>query len=164
MSILKWAVLAVVMIAVAGDVFTRKTFHVETVIAAPPEKAWAVLMDTSAYPEWNPVFVSVDGKYTKGAQLLNKVKDPSGKILEMTATVTEVTTNKMLRQRGGIWGVITFDHQWILEPVPGGTKVIQHEVDRGLFLWFWDSSWIEPSYARTNEALKKRVMDRSAQQ
>ena len=158
-SSLKFAALAVIVIAVAGALLTRKTFHVEQVIAAPPEDIWSTLMETAAYPEWNPVFVEVAGKYAEGAKMLNKVRDPKGNILEMTAKVKTVREARELRQTGGIPGVITFDHQWLLEPVEGGTRVIQHEVDRGLYLWFWDSSWIEPAYAETLRALGDRVQN-----
>ena len=91
--------------------------------------------------------------------MLNKVRDPKGNILEMTAKVKTVREARELRQTGGIPGVITFDHQWLLESVEGGTRVTQHEVDRGLYLWFWDSSWIEPAYAKTTKALEERVKD-----
>ncbi len=159
LNILKFGLLAIAVIAVAGALLTRKTFHVEQVIAAPPEDIWSALMDTAAYPEWNPVFVEVAGKYAEGAKMLNKVRDPKGNILEMTAKVKTLREARELRQTGGIPGVITFDHQWLLEPVEGGTRVIQHEVDRGLYLWFWDSSWIEPAYAKTTKALEERVKD-----
>ena len=133
--ILICGLVAVVIIAVAAS-FTRKTFHVEAVIAAPPEVVWAVLVDTSSYPDWNPVFVEVEGTYAEGAKLLNKVRDPSGNLLEMTATVTTLVPARELRQKGGIPGFLTFDHQWLLEAVPDGTKIVQHEVDRGIGLWF----------------------------
>lgn len=155
-TILKWGLPVLALVVVAGAI-TRKTFHVETVIPATPEQVWAVLMDTKAYPEWNPVFVEVDGSYTQGAKVQNKVRDPEGKILEMTATVTVLTLQRELRQKGGLPGFITFDHQWLLEPVEGGTLLIQHEVDRGLYLWFWDSDWIEPAYQSVNEALARRL-------
>lgn len=158
MTLLKWGAGIVLAGALALAMLGKKTFHVETVIPAPPEAVWTVLMATEKYPEWNPTFVEVTGPYEAGGAVLNKVRDPNGEILEMTATVAELVANKTLRQRGGIWGIITFDHRWLLEPVAGGTKVTQHEVDRGLYLWFWNSSWIEPAYARTNEALKKRVL------
>ena len=83
--------------------------------------------------------------------------DPSGKLREPSATVATLAPSKELRQTGGVPGLLTFDHQWLLKPVDGGTKVTQHEVDRGLGLWFWNSDWIEPSYAKTLEALKERV-------
>lgn len=155
-SILKWGLPVLAVLAVAGA-FTRKTFHVETIIPAPPEQVWAVLMDTQAYPEWNPVFVAVDGSYAEGGKMQNKVRDPEGNILKMTATVTTLTPERELRQYGGLPGIITFDHRWLLEPVDGGTKVIQHEVDRGFYLWFWNSDWIEPAYRQVNDALAKKV-------
>ncbi|MEM9104310.1 MAG: hypothetical protein AAGC96_01540, partial [Pseudomonadota bacterium] len=83
---------------------------------------------------------------------------PNDQVLEIEASVETVNETIELRQSGGLPGLLTFNHQWLLEPVEGGTKVTQHEVDRGLFMWFWDSSWIEPSYTAVNEALRQRVM------
>ena len=156
------AVLIVLIVAVVGSLATRKTFLVEIWIPAPPEAVWEVLIDTRAYPQWNPVFVEVDGTYAKGETVLNRVREPSGAILEMTATVETFLPNAELRQSGGIPGILTFNHRWLLEPADGGTKVIQHEVDRGIGLWFWNSDWIEPAYAATNDALAKRVQSVTA--
>ena len=124
---------------------------------APPEAVWKVLMDVESYPQWNPVFIEVAGVYAEGKEVLNRVREPSGEILEMTATVETLVPGAELRQSGGIPGVLTFDHRWLLEPVEGGTRVIQHEVDRGIGLWFWNADWIEPAYAATNDALAERV-------
>lgn len=162
LTILKWGV-PVIALLMAFSLLTTKTFHVETVISAPAEDIWAVLMNTENYPEWNPTFVAVEGDYAEGAKVLNKVKNPSGQILEMTATVRALTPNRELRQTGGMPGIITFDHRWILEPVEGGIKVIQHEVDRGAFLWFWNSDCIEPAYSRTTQALALRVLENTSQ-
>ncbi|MCH2249560.1 MAG: SRPBCC domain-containing protein [Cognatishimia sp.] len=155
-NILTYGAIAVALAAAVGAL-TTKTFHVETTINAPADKIWEVLTDTAAYPEWNPTFVEVDGTYYQGGKVLNNVQDPSGAVLEMTATVATLNPARELRQKGGVPLVITFDHRWILEPIEGGTKVTQHEVDRGLYLWFWNSDWIEPAYAKTSAALKARV-------
>ena len=152
-----WVVLTLVAIAAAASFATQKTFHVEIDIPASPDAVWAVLVDTAAYPQWNPVFVEVDGAYAEGETVLNRVREPDGAILEMTATVETLIPGAELRQSGGIPGILTFDHRWLLEPADGGTKVIQHEVDRGIGLWFWSSDWLEPAYAATNEALAERV-------
>ena len=157
-TILKYG-LPVLGALVAASLLTTKTFHAETFIPAPPEEVWGVLMDTESYPDWNPTFVRADGSYEVGAKVRNTVRDPAGNLLKMTATVRALTPSRELRQTGGIHGIITFDHRWLLEPVEGGTKVIQHEVDRGAFLWFWNSDWIEPAYSRTNEALARRIAD-----
>lgn len=155
-TILKWGVPALGLMAVAGFL-TQKTFRAETVIAASAEDVWHVLMATDKYPDWNPVFVEVKGDFAEGAKLRNNVLDPTGKTLEMTSTVVVMTPEQELRQKGGVPGFLTFDHRWLLETVPEGTKVTQYEVDRGVGLWFWNSSWIEPAYSRVNDALKSRA-------
>ena len=156
-TVAKW-LLGLVALAVAGmAVLGKKTFHVEQEIAAPPSVVWAVLMDGAAYRDWNPVFVDVRGAYREGAEVTNFVRQPNGEVLEIAATVSRLVPERELRQAGGIPGLLTFDHQWLLEPIDGGTKVIQHEVDRGFWLWFWDSSWIVPAYTEASEALRNRV-------
>ena len=74
--------------------------------------------------------------------------------------MTELVPQKLLRQKGGMTGIITFDHQWQLQLVEGGTRVTQYEIDRGIYVWFWDDSWIIPSYTKTLDALAKHVAAR----
>ena len=136
----------------------EETFHIEVTVPAPPEAVWAVLIDTDAYSDWNPVFIRVEGDYVEGTSVKNTVRAPGDETLEIEAVVQTVEPARELRQSGGIPGLLTFNHQWLLVPEDGGTRVIQHEVDRGLFMWFWDSSWIIPSYTETSEALRDRVM------
>ena len=114
-------------------------------------------MDTASYGDWNPVFVKVKGSYVEGGEVINTFKDPSGKLYEVTNKVKAVVPEKQLRQQGGMPLVITFDHQWLLEPVPQGTRVTQYEVDRGFYVWFWDDSWIIPSYTEVLDALNVQV-------
>ena len=38
----------------------------EIEIAASPERIWSILMDFSAYPEWNPFIRSLSGDVTPG--------------------------------------------------------------------------------------------------
>ncbi|NOD92410.1 hypothetical protein GS636_06385 [Ruegeria sp. HKCCD4884] len=159
LTILKWAVPVILMILLAAAALTKKTFHVETVIPVSPAAVWAVLIDTQSYPEWNPVFVAVEGELRSGATVKNLVRFPDGSTVDMSATIKGFEEGRELRQYGGTWGLMTFDHQWLLEPVEGGTRVIQHEVDRGLILWTWNSDWIEPAYQSVLDALAKRVAE-----
>jgi hypothetical protein len=64
---------------------------------------------------------------------------------------------KKLNQAGGIPGFLTQDHTYLLEPVDGGTRLTQHEEFRGIYLLFWDTSWIEPAYQKSNENLRGKV-------
>jgi uncharacterized protein YndB with AHSA1/START domain len=150
--------LALVGILVVAALVTSKTFEAEIIIAAPPEKVWAVLMDTDSYPDWNPTFVAVSPPYALGKKISSRVMKPDGAFIDMTPTVTALVANRELRQSGGLPGVLTYSHAWLLEPVNGGTRVRQVDIDRGGFLWFWDSSWVEPAYRRANEALAARVL------
>ena len=159
-TIVKWSVpLLLLAVVVAAAVFTKKTFHVETVVSAPPVAVWAVLVDTSRYADWNPVVIAVDGNYAEGRTVTNTVRFPDGSDVEMAATVKTLIDREELRQTGGIPGLLTFDHRWLLEPVDGGTRVVQYEVDRGLWLWFWNSDWIEPAYSDVLDALADRVVE-----
>ena len=154
---LKIALLLIGALIVASFL-TSKTFEAEITIAAPPEKIWAVLMDTGAYPDWNPTFVEVSGPYLVGTKISSRVRKPDGACVEMRPTVKALVPNRELHQGGGLPGVLTYNHSWILQPVEGGTLVSQIDVDRGGFLWFWDSTWVEPAYRMANEALAQRVL------
>lgn len=154
--ILTWVVAPLAVLGAASACTTRE-FHAEAVIPAPREEVWEVLTDTAAYPQWNPVFVKINGAYAEGATVRNSVMFPDGNPVDMEARVTTFAPNRELRQTGGIPLVLTFDHRWLLEPVDGGTRVVQHEIDRGFYLWFWDSSWVEPAYATVMEALSEKI-------
>ena len=144
---------------ITASFLTSKTFEAEINIAAPPEKIWAVLMDTGAYPDWNPTFVEVSGPYEVGTKLSLRVRKPDGAFVELRPTLKALVPHRELHQGGGMPGVLTYNHSWTLQPVEGGTLVRQTDVDRGAFLWFWDTSWIEPSFRLANEALARRVLD-----
>ena len=154
------SIIVLVLLTGTAAIFSNKTYRVERTISATPEAVWAVLMDTAAYGEWNPVFVKVEGSYAAGGTVLNTFKDPSGKLFDVTNKVEALEPNRLLRQKGGFTGMLTFDHQWLLEPVEDGTKVTQYEIDRGLYVWFWDDSWIIPKYSEVLQALDREVMSR----
>ena len=159
-KVLIWSLSLLIVILAAAALLTKKTFHVEAVDPAPPEAIWAVLVDTDGYPAWNPVFVAVDGAYVDGGTVINTVRFPDGSDVVMTATVKALVAEQEIRQTGGMPGILTFDHRWLLEPVEGGTRVVQHEIDRGIGLWFWNSDWIEPAYSDVLDALAERTVER----
>lgn len=153
---IKWGGLALTGLAVAAVALSltgRKTFRVETVVDAPPTAVWAALTDPASYPEWNPVFVSVDGVFEEGAEVTTTVREPGRADVDLTGDVVTVRPEAEIHQRLGVPLLITSDHRWLIAPEGDGTRVVQDEVDVGLMVWFWDSDWVEGAYRAANEAL-----------
>ena len=147
----------VLILVMAFSLLGRKSVHAERIVPASPEQIWAVITDAQTYPDWNPVFVEVQGTYEDGATMTYQMKDASGATSTVKSTVIKFDPQRELEQFGGMRGVLTFDHHWILEPVEGGTKVIQHEDYRGIGVWFWDPSWFEGAYGRAIDGLAERL-------
>lgn len=157
---MKWTIAAVVLLTVALVVLFvlgRKTFHAEITIEATPEEVWSVLTDAPGYAAWNPLLVPISGEIREGAEVVYRMTRPNGEQSTMKTRVGRVAVGQELNQRAGIPGILTADHSYRLEPAQGGTRLIQHEVDRGVAMLFWDSSWVQPTYEKVNLALKRRV-------
>ena len=134
-----------------------KAVHTEITIPADPEIIWSVLSDTPGYKAWNPVLVPIEGDLREGEKIKYQMTQPDGKQSEITARVKKMVELRELNQCGGIPGILTFDHKYLLKPVDEGTQVTQHEEYRGIGVLFWDSGWVEPAYRKVNEALRDRV-------
>ena len=163
----KWivgGVVSLVVVLVVLFVLGRKTFHAEITIEATPEEVWSVLTDASGYAAWNPLLVPVRGEIRQGAEVEYRMTQPNGTQMTMKSTIGKVVAPKELHQRAGIPGILTAHHSYRLEPAQGGTRVIQHEIDNGVAMLFWDSSWVQPTYEKVNQALKLRVEELSASQ
>ena len=87
------SVVAVLILAAV----TKKVFHVEIEIAAPPEAVWAVLTDTERYAEWNPTQVEVRGAHAVGSLLVAVFDAPEIKPFEVESTVSEMESPHLLR-------------------------------------------------------------------
>ena len=155
----KWLILALVAVAVlAGAVLLpRKSAHAELVFEQAPEEVWAALMDTSVQSDWNPIFESVEGAYRVGATMQYGMVTADGSIAPVESRVVEMVPNKLLNQLGGYPGILTFDHQWILEATPEGTRVVQHEEYRGIGVLFVDVSYVPSLYQQGLVALRSRL-------
>ncbi len=139
-----------------------KTVHTEIVIPAEPNEVWQVLVDSDSYKDWNPVLVPVSGRLLEGESMVYQMTGPDSSKTQIQAEVVKMEVPKELNQYGGLWGILTFDHYYILEPVEGGTKVTQYEIYRGIGVWFWNASWVEPAYSNVNEALRDQVLKRKS--
>ena len=158
--LMKWIVGTVVSLALALVILFllgRETFHAEITIDATPEEVWSVLVDVSGYAAWNPLLVPISGEIREGAEVEYRMTQPNGTQSTMKSRIVKVVALKELQQRAGIPGVLTARHSYRLEPTQGGTRLIQHEVDQGVAMPFWDSSWVQPTYEKVNQALKLHV-------
>ena len=166
--LMRWIVGIVVLLALALVILFllgRKTFHAEITIDATPEEVWSVLTDVSNYAAWNPLLVPISGEIREGAEVEYRMTQPDGTQSIMKSRVGKVVALKELHQSAGTPGILTARHSYRLEPTQGGTRLIQHEVDNGVAMLFWDSSWVQPTYEEVNQALKLRVEGlREAQQ
>ena len=133
--------------------------HHEISIDASPKEVWDVLVDSESYAQWNPVIIDPKGQFKEGEKIVFQFRETNGKQYEVKATVEKVVPEKLLNQYGGFLGILTYDHQYILEQQGQGTKVTIHEDYKGVYVPFWDHSNMDASYAKLNEALKKRVME-----
>ena len=149
----KWIFLGLSFICV-----NCKTVRTELIIPAEPEVVWAMLTDESSYKDWHKVLVPLEGeKLQEGHSIRYTMTANDGSKSVVEAEVVKMVKGKKLNQSGGIPGILTFDHNYLLEPTEGGTLLIQHEEYRGIFVPFWDASWVEPAYQKSNEALKERL-------
>lgn len=161
MSILtsrKWILVAGVLLAlVVLAVVGKKSVKAELVVAAAPEEVWRLITAGAEYRSWNPVLVPLEGNIALGDQVMYELTDNKGNKSTISARVKAFEAPRYLNQFGGIPGIITFNHEYILEPTDGGTRIIQQEEYRGLYIWFWDHEWLNGAYASVNKAIRRKI-------
>lgn len=80
-------------------------YRAETIIAATPERVWAVLADLDRYPDWNPFTVRARGRLEVGAPVDLIVQLGRGKPTRQRQIVREVVPGQRLTwgMRAGPW-------------------------------------------------------------
>jgi hypothetical protein len=96
------------------------------VIAAPAARVWEVLTDFASYPEWNPMIRRAEGGLRVGERLTVRFEPEGNKGHTFKPRLTVVEPGRELRWLG--WprlpGLLDTDHYWLLEPAPGGTRLV----------------------------------------
>lgn len=77
-----------------------KEFTATTTINARPEAIWAVLMDGSKYPEWDPSAERIEGKIAPGETIKAYTKLAPGRAFPAKINVFE--PNKQMAWTGGM--------------------------------------------------------------
>lgn len=156
----KWIIFLMAIIALLLFLYLlgKESVHSELIIEANPQQIWEVLMEEERYKEWNHVLIPIEGKIKKGNNLRYKLVQPGDNVIEIGMEVVEILPHQLLNQYGGLPGVFTYDHRYILEPFEDKTRMIIHEDFRGIGVVFMDLSWIEHAYMDLNKSLRKYVL------
>ena len=134
-----------------------KSVHTEILVNSSAEKVWNALTDVSKVKEWNKVLIPVEGEIREGNKVVYEFYQDPQNISVISAKVRKREEMKLLNQYGGIPGVLTFNHKYILKTVDDQTKVIVHEEYSGIMVPFWNPSPVEKAYSRLLESLKLYV-------
>jgi hypothetical protein len=156
----KWflALLIIILILILLYIFGNKSVHTEIEIQAAPQEVWNVLTNTEKIIEWNTVLVPVEGKLKEGNTVKYEFNDGKS-ITKMPATVVKMNPAKLLNQKGGMTGILTFNHKYILEEIEVGTRIIIHEEYKGIIVPFWNPDPVEKAYQKLAESLRERVIE-----
>jgi len=136
-------------------------------IAAPPEKVWAVLTDLPGYPAWHPAYQEVTGQLTVGSVLTIRTTSPStGNPVKLKVTVTAVEPASELRWASKVLGMTVITRRFLLRPADGGTELTQ----AGTYRWLGGSrgrggargalktvSNLQDGYREIGEAVKRQA-------
>ena len=157
---MKWTIFAAIAIAavLVAALLPRKSVHAEIVIGVPPAVIWKALMDSAGYGDWNPIFTRVDGDFAQGATMALSMTTSDGGSTAIEVVVKEMILKPEAYIRALVfWGVLTANHQWLIEEMPQGARVTQHEEYRGVGVLFYDPAYVQDLYQQGLANLKQRL-------
>jgi hypothetical protein len=135
----------------------RKSVHAEIILKAAPENVWNILMDKASYKEWNTVLIPISGDLSVGSTVEYEFHQDENTKSVIPSKVKKLMKNELLNQGGGLPGVLTYNHKYILEAHSKGTKLIIHEDYRGIGVPFWNPAPVQKAYERLCQNLKTRA-------
>lgn len=140
-----------------------KTLHTEITIQAPSEAVWTVLVDTDAWPTWNPLLKSLDGTLAVGSNV-SVVIELEGKRSTMKPTILNVDKQSHLRWKGSlpIPGLFSGEHVFELVATGENSTILKHyEHFKGLLVpivWPSMGNKLRAGFESMNVALRDRVL------
>lgn len=137
-----------------------KEYLTTTFIEAPPEKVWAILTDGTAYVDWNPEIVAVDGPMTLGAPITAHVRLGDGAVRRVRQRVQAFESPRRMVWVGGIpFGLFMGRRVFTVTPVGAGTEFRMHLQMAGLLspLILKSVGDRQPEIDRFARGLKERV-------
>lgn len=150
---------SILLILFSSLVFTGcHSISTEIKIDAPADKVWQEVMDTSAYPTWNPFIKKVKGNYEQGKKVSVTIEATESKPMVFKPKVLELDDNS-LRWKGRFLmpGIFTGEHYFRAEEQEDGSTVFyQGEEFSGILVPFFGFSNTEAGFQKMNTALKER--------
>jgi hypothetical protein len=133
-----------------------------TTIEAPPEAAWAVLMDFVTFPEWNDFIQQIKGEAREGAWLEVRIRMQGASSMTFRPKVLAVRPAREFRWRGHLVvpGLFDGEHFFLLEPKGAGCELTHGERFSGVVAGLLRSRMVprlERSFDAFNRAFKARV-------
>ena len=155
------AVIAVVAVGASAalDRPSRSSVTV-TVIDAPRERVWRIVIDFDSYAEWNPYMPSVVGGAAAGRTLDIHLEPPGAGAQDVEASVTVFKPPRKLRWQGRLLapGLRDLEYEVIVAPLgPSRAEVTQRARYEGLLVTFMDSGPTDAGLERMAAALKRRA-------
>lgn len=125
---------AVLLVSASAAVdWPARTVTTTTLVEAPREDVWRILLDLDDYPDWNP-YMRVTGTPTLGGSLAVRL-DPAGNVRDLDATVTVLKPPRKLRWQSRVLvpGVLDVEYEVIVAPVTSQlTEVVQRAREEGV--------------------------------
>ena len=160
-AVIAFSVIAVVAIGASAALDEpSRTSSTETVIEAPREEVWFLLMDFDSYPEWNPYMPVVEGHPALGRTLDVRLEPPGGDAREIEASVVVYKPPRKLRWQSRLLapGLRDLEYEVIVAPLgPNRTQVVQRARYEGLLVMFADSGPTTAGLESMASALKRRA-------
>jgi len=99
-----------------------------TEIDAPPARVWSVLVDLSAYREWNPFIVEASGEIAVGQTLSLRMLLPGRAPMSIRPRLLVVEPEQELRWKGRLVlpGLFDGEHAFELSPLANGRTRLHH--------------------------------------
>ena len=158
MRIVGTAAAVTLLLLVTAFVFPPRRDLLTTIdIAATPARVWAVLADTTAYPQWNP-HMRLIGRLEPG-HVIEHVEIDGDDRMVFRPRLLVVRPDRELRWLGRVMvpGLLDAEHYVLLQPSGTGTLLTQGEHLRGPALWFFDAGGLQRGFAEMNAALQGRA-------